>query len=614
MSSHCLLLACLSTAALAEAQQAQQQQQAAAALAAVPEQVRKYIVLFSQAVQNNNTQDISSAYEGSWNRLTEKFYQRSEWPEAEVIAPLVNNDSKFLMLYRELWFRHVYSRLSPDGEDRFSSYDSYCDFFNYVLNSDGPVPLELPPQWLWDIVDEFIYQFQSYSQWRNRVANKSEDELQLLQDGGVWSSYSVLNVLYSLIQKSRITEQLIAAKEHQQQASARAEGDADADEAGAGSSTDVAVEFGAKPLYKMLGYFSIIGLLRVHVLLGDYTLALKMLDHIELGNKKMSGAGGAGLVNRVTACHVTAYYYVGFAYMMLRRYPDAIKSFTHILIFTMRLRQYHTRSYQYDQINKTVDRMYALLAMCCALCPTRLDENIQNTMRDKYGEHLSKMLRGNDDSIASFEELFLYACPKFITSNSPPYHDSEALDEYIKRPTMGDPAQHQLRIFLADVRAQLSNANIRSFLRLFTTLGTAKLSTFLDIDEEELTEVLMQLKSCTRSPIWTGEGSLLDSSEVVNTSDLDFFIDGKDSMIHISESRAGRRYAEWFKRNSVRMHDVLAGIQGKPLPITDATAVAAAGTTGGPSTEGAKTANSGGAPGGKSNAWNAKSAAAISTQ
>ncbi len=35
----------------------------------------------------------------------------------------------------------------------------------------------------------------------------------------------------------------------------------------------------------MLGYFSIIGLLRVHCLLGDYTLALKMMDNIELNKK-----------------------------------------------------------------------------------------------------------------------------------------------------------------------------------------------------------------------------------------------------------------------------------------------------------------------------------------
>jgi translation initiation factor 3 subunit L len=35
----------------------------------------------------------------------------------------------------------------------------------------------------------------------------------------------------------------------------------------------------------MLGYFSIIGLLRVHVLLGDFTLALKVMDNVELNQK-----------------------------------------------------------------------------------------------------------------------------------------------------------------------------------------------------------------------------------------------------------------------------------------------------------------------------------------
>jgi translation initiation factor 3 subunit L len=48
-------------------------------------------------------------------------------------------------------------------------------------------------------------------------------------------------------------------------------------------------EYGSKPLYKMLGYFSIIGLLRVHTLLGDYTLALKVMDNVELSQKVFSG-------------------------------------------------------------------------------------------------------------------------------------------------------------------------------------------------------------------------------------------------------------------------------------------------------------------------------------
>ena len=120
-------------------------------------------------------------------------------------------------------------------------------------------------------------------------------------------------------------------------------------------------------------------------------------------------------------CIRDRYYYVGFAYMMMRRYPDAIRAYSHILVFVMRLRQYHTRSYQYDLINKMADRMYALLAICCALCPTRLDENVQTAMREKYGEQYSKMTKGDDDALNAYQELFLYACPKFINCNPVSY-------------------------------------------------------------------------------------------------------------------------------------------------------------------------------------------------
>lgn len=111
----------------------------------------------------------------------------------------------------------------------------------------------------------------------------------------------------------------------------------------------------------MLGYFSVIGLLRVHVLLGDFTLALKVMENVEL-NQRVSAQSwlnqslhihivSKSPFSRVTACHVTTYYYVGFCYIMLKRYPDAIRTFVTILNFIMRMRQYHTRSYQYDQVS-----------------------------------------------------------------------------------------------------------------------------------------------------------------------------------------------------------------------------------------------------------------------
>lgn len=61
-------------------------------------------------------------------------------------------DEIFLTIYRELYFRHVYARLSPDLDDRFHSYENYCSLFNLILNSPGPVPLSLPIDWLYNML------------------------------------------------------------------------------------------------------------------------------------------------------------------------------------------------------------------------------------------------------------------------------------------------------------------------------------------------------------------------------------------------------------------------------------------------------------------------------
>ena len=81
----------------------------------------------------------------------------------------------------------------------------------------------------------------------------------------------MLNVLYSLVEMSRINEQLEVYA---------ADGDPDT----------VAGDYGKLPLYKMLGYFSLIGLLRLHSLLGDYYQAIKVLGSVDL-NKQVNIIG-----------------------------------------------------------------------------------------------------------------------------------------------------------------------------------------------------------------------------------------------------------------------------------------------------------------------------------
>merc|ERR1719198_2469940 len=98
------------------------------------------------------------------------------------------------------------------------------------------------------------------------------------------------------------------------------------------------------------------------------------MEHVDLGKK--------GLFTRVTSCHISVFYYVGWAYLMTRRYVDAIKTFSNMLFYIARTKQYHTRSYRYDQILKKNEQMYALLAVAISLCPQQqVDENLISTLK-----------------------------------------------------------------------------------------------------------------------------------------------------------------------------------------------------------------------------------------
>jgi translation initiation factor 3 subunit L len=51
-----------------------------------------------------------------------------------------------------------------------------------------------------------------------------------------------------------------------------------------------------------------------------------------------------------------------------------------------RVKQFHARSAQYDQILKKNEQCFALLALTLSLCPAAqkvLDENVLNTLREK---------------------------------------------------------------------------------------------------------------------------------------------------------------------------------------------------------------------------------------
>jgi len=489
--------------------------------------VKSFIASFHQAVKDNSLVLINQNYDANWGKLTEKFFKQAEWPSAAVVAPLVGNDTLFVILYKEMYYRHLFSRLHATTtlEHRIGAWDNYAAFFDHLLNKATPVDLELPNQWIWDIIDEFIYQFQDCCTYSAKLKLKSEEEFEKLKKHPhVWSIHGVLRYLQALVDKSQIAATLAKEK------------------ATGSSLPDDKTSFALHPLYKSLGYFSLVGQLRVQTLLGDYNLALQSISSITL-NKK-------GLYTKVIACYITLYYYTGFVYMMMRRFVDAIRTFAHILQYISRIKQFHTKSYQYDIIMKRNEQMYALLAILISFCTQRLDEQVNTLMREKYAEKMAAIQRGE---IGVVEELFTFGCPKFIS----PVSISESSDVAVN--THQEMLRLQVKIFMNDIKQQSLLPIIRSYLKLYTTISVDKLATLLErkVDVDTLHKILLCYAHKTRGLSWSS-GEAAASGKMAVYSDIDFTVD--NGMVTITDAKPARRFGEYFTRNANKFDEIITDL------------------------------------------------------
>merc|ERR1712242_167074 len=488
----------------------------------IPDQVRNFIRDLQNAMDTRNVSAILQYYETDWTKMTERYFKSSPWPHWSVVEGMCGADNIFILFYKELYFRHLYMLQSgPSHQDRVESFENYCEMFNYIINppDQQPVNMELPNQWLWDIIDEFIYQFQNYSQYRSKLQQKDAAEIALINDAieeNVWSVHSVLNVLQTLVERSKINEQLKAYNEKKSM-----------DEV-----YQIGGVYGQHQLYKMLGYFSLIGLLRLQTQLGDYHQALKAIENVSLG-MKTSATDAAD-------CLIATYYYEAWAKIMLRKYQDAIDSLQEVLLYIERGRKTvlnKDSQYKNDMLNKMQDKMFHMLAICTILYPCRIDESLEQSMKEKIT--FDKLTKMQDGDAKTFEEVFSFSCPKFVSPTQPLIADpmiTPATNTHL------EPTERQWRVFEDELDIQSKIPGTRRYLKLYTTMPLSKLAAFMDVSDSELLSLLMaakcKLKNSTDNYDETNEDFL--------HPEVDFFID--DKMVHIADTRVGSRYGEQFIR------------------------------------------------------------------
>merc|ERR1719379_708841 len=103
----------------------------------IPDAVDHFLGKLNDSLKVRNVSEINKLYEDSFNKLTEKYYKSKHWPKWETVAEQLGIDDPkhnlFIILYKELYYRHVYTKLTVTFEDRQGSWENYTKLLDLFI-------------------------------------------------------------------------------------------------------------------------------------------------------------------------------------------------------------------------------------------------------------------------------------------------------------------------------------------------------------------------------------------------------------------------------------------------------------------------------------------------
>ncbi|AFZ79110.1 hypothetical protein BEWA_019550 [Theileria equi strain WA] len=522
----------------------EQPQRPVTQLIPIEPEVVDFLIRLHDNLYRKNADAIKNLYEQDLNTITERFFKSSRWPSISDVAGFYSQSGRFhsliMALYSEIYYRHAFYLGEASFEDRVDSWNKYVRLLSYFIEecdnpdgSEGLDSLTIPASWVWDMLDEFVYQLQESCRWRSRLfsskgsASVESDEgssslqTKMEEAENIWSVPVALELLHKLANNPVFKAACQSTKE---------------------------VSVDSTTLNYQLGYFASISLLRLHVLLGDYYTSLIMASNVDLSPKS--------LYWKIPACHVTLVYYLGFSFMMLRRYNDAIRILSQLLIFLTKQRSYLvSQSYQQGYMSKQTEKMYLIIILCHVTTKIKLDETILQTIKEQYANKFYQLQVDNEEA---FRDVFLKACPKFIDPSITMHKASDGTTSSIN-----EPIQRQVQIFLEEINKLRKVDEIYSYAKLYHNISLTKLASLMNIgdDKEVLRSYILCVKHLVRQFV-SNSYSFYHADALQSFGDRDdLYID--QNVLHIKSKQHQKIYAEYFLQQINKCRQTLHNLQSK---------------------------------------------------
>ena len=262
----------------------------------LPESIKDFIFDLHQASRvAQRADEVQPLYEERFKELSDKYFSQSQWPSPKEVEAEVRYDNEFLLFYRSITLHHLFNTLKqqkPQLSDHIEAWNNYTKMFDFVISSKKP-SMCLTTQWACDIMQEFVYHFQDFCQFRSQINHRTEEEKRMLDaNASVWSLSEVMRILKGL--------------------------------------ADVSMLPSAEPIHQLLGYFGILETARLECLLGDFNASLRAVSPARLLDR-------SEIFTQAPASHAGVYYHAGISLLMLRKYSLVIDTLSEIILHITRV-------------------------------------------------------------------------------------------------------------------------------------------------------------------------------------------------------------------------------------------------------------------------------------
>jgi len=180
--------------------------------------------------------------------------------------------------------------------------------------------------------------------------------------------------------------------------------------------------------------------------------------------------------------------------------------------------------------------MIALLAILSHVSPkSAVDDSIAEKVREKHANNLLKIETGEE----GYEELFIFACPKFVNAAVPDY--KAALKPGCPATPHGQDAYKlQVQHFMNEMACHSCLRKMRSYMSLYTSIEVEKLASFNDMTVEQFQPWLTSFKHKMRQ-LERGAGG----KDTIGTA-LDIHYNVVGDVVHVDEAEKTRRFEAFF--------------------------------------------------------------------